>query len=91
MIGVERTKWTDERIDDAFARMDRQIDLLREEMREEFRDVREEMRAGFEEMRSGFGETRGNILSLQRQIAKIGWAVAGTMAASMTALLVALL
>jgi hypothetical protein len=45
---MERTAWTDDRIDDALVQ-------LREEMRAGFADIRAEMRAGFADVRA---ETR---------------------------------
>jgi hypothetical protein len=70
---VKRVRWTDERLDDSFGRVERELELLREEMRE------------------GFRETRGDILALHRQMAQIGWALAGTLAAALAALIVALM
>jgi hypothetical protein len=70
---VKRTRWNDERLDDSFGRVERELELFREEMRE------------------GFRETRGDILALHRQMSQIGWALAGTLAAALTALIVAAL
>jgi hypothetical protein len=47
---VERSAWTDERLDDLAARGDSQFELLRTEMR----DAREEFRAEMREMREEF-------------------------------------
>ena len=44
---MERTTWTDERLDDAMTRIDGRFDRLEADMR-----------AGFAEMRAGFAELR---------------------------------
>jgi hypothetical protein len=45
MEQMERTAWTDERIDDAFAQLRDELRDMRAEMREGFRDLREEDRS----------------------------------------------
>ena len=48
MLGaMERTKWTDERLDDRFSSIDRNLVALDRDIRE----LRTEMRTGFAEMR----------------------------------------
>ena len=54
---MERTAWTDERIDDAFT-----------QLREEIRDLREEMRTGFADLR---GESRDGLREVRGQIATL--------------------
>ena len=54
---MERTVWTDERIDDAFT-----------QLREEIRDMRAEMRAGFADIRT---ELRGEVGGLRRELAQL--------------------
>ena len=51
---VDRSVWTDERIDDLAQRGESQFELLREEMRDmraEMREMRAEMHAGFTSVR----------------------------------------
>ena len=72
---MERTKWTDDMLDQRFASMDEKFDLLfselrllRQEMRAEFAAVREEMRAMREEMRAGFAATREEMASTRTDL-----------------------
>jgi hypothetical protein len=58
MACVDRSVWTDERLDDLAARGESQFELLRgdihelrDEMRAEMRDMRAEMHAGFTSIR----------------------------------------
>ena len=59
---MERTAWTDDRLDDAY-------NQLRHEMRAGFADLRAEMRAGFADVRAetrdGLREVRGQIATLK--------------------------
>jgi hypothetical protein len=57
---MERTAWTDERIDDAFT-----------QLREEVRDMRAEMRDGFREMRDGFHGLREEDRSIRGELAQM--------------------
>lgn len=61
---MERSLWTDERLDDVVARHDNHYELLRTEMRDEFRDLRAEMRAGFHELRDEMSKSRRDLLHL---------------------------
>ena len=45
---MERSLWTDERLNDRFDHIDRELALLRSDMR----DLRSEMRDGFADLRS---------------------------------------
>ena len=72
---MERSAWTDERLDDkmnaidnAFDRSFAEMRTSRAELREEMAELRAEMRAGFAEMRVGFAEVRTEILALHRQL-----------------------
>jgi hypothetical protein len=47
LAGMERVKWTDERLDDRFGSIDAGLDRLDRDMRE----LKAEMRAGFAEQR----------------------------------------
>jgi hypothetical protein len=71
---MERMAWTDERLDDAVARIDRNFDRVWEEFREvrvEFRGLRTEMSTS------------------QRQLTSIGWALVGVLVAQLTAIVLA--
>jgi hypothetical protein len=63
---VERTTWTDERLDDAFTRFDRRFDQIEARMDPNFERVWDEFR-----------ELRGEISSSNRQLAQIGWGLVG--------------
>jgi DNA anti-recombination protein RmuC len=72
---VERSVWTDERIDErmaaidiTFGRIDKNLDVLRDEMQ----GLRQDMWA------------------IQRQLSQIGWGLTGALVAAMVALIVAL-
>jgi hypothetical protein len=74
-ILVERSAWTDERIDErmaaidvTFGRIDKNLDHLRDEM------------LGL----------RQDMSTLQRQLAQIGWGLAGALVAALVALILAL-
>jgi methyl-accepting chemotaxis protein len=80
-VMMPRERWTDERIDEAFDRVDGEIRELRVEMRRgfeqidkrfervdtEFREVRSEMKAGFERVDDRFDAVQRNMTT---------WAVA---------------
>jgi hypothetical protein len=72
---VERSAWTDERIDErmtaidaTFARLDKTMDSLEQEVR----------------------GLRQDVWGLQRQLSQIGWGLAGALVAAMVTLIVAL-
>lgn len=80
---MERTAWTDERLDhlaeairSGFTRVDQDIRDLRSEMRDGFGSVRGEMREEFAavrgEMREEFGSLRGEINELRRVMIAVG-------------------
>lgn len=48
---MERTTWTDERLDDAMTRFDARFDRLERRIDHEFADLRNELRTGFAELR----------------------------------------
>jgi hypothetical protein len=60
-------------------RMTVELGALRDEVREDMRDLREDHRS-----------SRGEFSQLQRQIAQIGWALVGAFSAAMIALIIAL-
>jgi ribosomal protein L29 len=70
---MERTAWTDERIDDAFMQ-------LRDELRAGFADIRAEMRAGF-------GENQAEHRSIRSEIAQLKVAMLAGYAAIIAALI----
>jgi hypothetical protein len=72
---MARRAWTDERLDDLAATLDTNVNLSREEIH------------GFrEDTRQDFGELRDGLSAWQRQIAQIGWALAGALIAAIVAL-----
>lgn len=73
-VALNRVAWTDDRIDDAMARIDRGFDRLSDEMRE--------MRV---EMHTEFRALRGEILAGQRQMTIIGFSIAGALLAQLIA------
>jgi hypothetical protein len=75
---MERSAWTDERLDDFAA-----------SVRDELRLLRVEMHALRTEMHDEFRALRNDMLTLQRQIAQIGWTLAIAMIGAMVALVVA--
>jgi hypothetical protein len=73
---MERSAWTDERLDDLAATVDTNFGLLRDDIR----GVRDEL-----------GALRADLSAWQRQIAQIGWALATALIVALVALLVAVL
>jgi septal ring factor EnvC (AmiA/AmiB activator) len=71
---MERSAWTDERLDDLAASLNRHVGLLHGEIA----DVRTEIR-----------ELRADLSAWQRQIAQIGWALAVALIGAIVALIVA--
>jgi hypothetical protein len=71
---MERSAWTDERLDDLAASMDRNFALVRADIG----DVRTEIR-----------ELRSDLSAWQRQIAQIGWGLAIALIGAIVALIVA--
>jgi hypothetical protein len=72
---MDRTRWTDDMLDQRFAAMDERLELLfaeirllREEMRAGFTELREEMRVGFGELRSEMAADRAQAVALHRQL-----------------------
>ena len=56
---MERSTWTDNRLDDRFDHVDRELSLLRSEMREGFSGVRGEINGVRGEINGVRGETNG--------------------------------
>ena len=61
---MERSTWTDDRLDDRFDHVDRELSLLRSEMREGFSGVRGEIKG-----------VRGEINDLRLVIIRGNWTV----------------
>ena len=76
---MERSAWTDERLNNLAATLDMSIKLLREEVH----TLREETRQDFRDLRA-------DLSAWQRQIAQIGWALAAALIGAIIALIVAL-
>jgi hypothetical protein len=72
---VDRTAWTDERVDDAVARIDQHLDRIER---------------NFDRAWAEFRDLRGQIATSNRQLAQIGWALVGILLVQLIAALVAL-
>jgi hypothetical protein len=55
---MERSAWTDKRLEDRFDHVDRELSSLRTEVHGEFRAVRTDMREGFTEVRGEINDLR---------------------------------
>jgi len=72
---MERTKWTDDMLDERLATVDKQfaklsgeIASLRKEMLEGFAGLRAEMQAGFAALRAEMAADRAQVSALHRQL-----------------------
>ena len=101
---VRMEAWTDNRLDDLAATLRplpqevARIGGALEGLTGETRSMREEMRSMREEMRSMRAEFREEMRSMrevqsafQRQLAQIGWSLAGSLAVAVFALILALI
>jgi hypothetical protein len=75
---VERTVWTDKRLDDAIARIDQRFDR-----------IEDRLDRNFESTLAEFRELRGHIAASNRQLAQIGWALVGILFVQLIAAIVA--
>jgi hypothetical protein len=64
---VERSTWTDNRLDDRFDHVDRELSLLRSDMREGFSGVRGEING----VRGEINEVRGEISGVRGEISGV--------------------
>jgi hypothetical protein len=71
---MERSAWTDERLDDVVARHERQFELLRAEMRD-----------GFRELRDGLSKLHSDMLSLTTRMIAAFAALFATLFAALIA------
>jgi hypothetical protein len=71
---MERTVWTDERLDDAIARIDQHFDRIDR---------------SFERVWDEFRELRGEIAASSRQLTQIGWALVGILLTQLIAAVIA--
>ena len=88
---MERSAWTDERLDDLAAILDTNVRMLREEIAGLRADMHGEFRALRGEMRQDFRDLRGDLSAWQRQIAQIGWALAIALIGTVVALIITVL
>lgn len=72
---MHRTRWTDERLDDRMTAMDRNFDLLHDDLA----GIRAEIRG-----------LRDDFSSLQRHLVQIGFGLVGVLTAALVALILAL-
>ena len=86
---VVASDWMDDSVDF----FDHRFDELRDEMRAGFSELRTEMRAGSSElrteMRTGFAESRAEVMATQREMTRIGWAIAGALLLQIVAFVIA--
>ena len=68
---MERSTWTDNRLDDRFDHVDRELSLLRSDMREGFSGVRGEIKG----VRGEINGVRGEINDLRLVIIRGNWTV----------------
>ena len=94
---MERSAWTDERLNDLAATLDTsvkwvhdEIRALREDTRQELRGLREEVREDFRDLRQDIRDLRADFSAWQRQIAQIGWALAAALIGAVVAIIIAL-
>lgn len=80
---MERTFWTDERLDDVIARIDGRFDRLEDRMERGFTEIRHEIAELGRELRS-------EISAGSRQLTQIGWALVGILLVQLIAVVVAL-
>jgi hypothetical protein len=96
---VERTLWTDERMDDAIARIDSrfdqvdrrfdQIDRRFQAVDRRFEALEHRMDRGFEGVAAEFRGLRGYLAASNRQLTQIGWALVGILFVQLIAAVVA--
>jgi hypothetical protein len=87
---VERTRWTDERLDDRMSAIDTSFERVFEELRAERAEMRAEMRAERAElrieMRAMRAELNERLTRLDERIRQLGFRAAGILAAGLIAL-----
>jgi hypothetical protein len=88
---MERSIWTDERLNDMASTVDRNVSLLGQEVRALREETASEFRALRQETSSEFRALRADLSAWQRQIARIGWAFATGLLATLAAALIAAL
>jgi hypothetical protein len=71
---MERSVWTDERVDDAIARIDQRFDAVDR---------------NFDRLFAELGDIRGELVGLHRQFAQAGWALAAAVFVQLVAVIVA--
>jgi hypothetical protein len=81
---VERTRWTDERIDDMVLRLEGGLADVREEIRALRQENREDSRSTRDDIRS----IREDLSAFQRQVAQIGWGLVGALLVALLTLLI---
>ena len=67
-VTMPREQWTDERLDDLNAKVDRGFADTKAEMREGFAETKAEMREGFARVNEDIRELRGEIHALDRNL-----------------------
>ena len=82
---MERSVWTDERVDDAIARIEKRFDRIDERF-DRIDDRFDRIDDRFDRVDDRFDRMRGEIASSNRQFALIGWTLAGVVVAQLIAI-----
>jgi hypothetical protein len=88
---MERPTWTDERLDDAIARIEQRFDTVDrrfDAVDRRFEAMERRMEDGFTGVRTELAALRGELVATNRLVAQIGWGVAGVFLAQTIALIV---
>ncbi len=89
---MERSTWTDERLDEKMTSIDDNFALLRAELREfrsEMRSDINHLRSDVDHLRGDVGGLRSEFTTMQGRLIQIGFSLVGVLIASMVALIVA--
>ena len=82
---MPRSKWTDERLDDAFSHLAQSIDQLRVEMRSELSGLRGDVGA----LRADVVDLRNDFSGFKTALIQVGFGLVGVLLAALVALIVA--
>jgi hypothetical protein len=84
---VEPTSWTDERLDDAIARIEQRFEAIDRR----FDRVDNRIDDGFNRVWTEFGTLRSELVTANRLVAQIGWTLAAVFLAQTIAAIVAVI
>ena len=83
---MERTRWTDERLDDRMTAIDTTFERVFEELRAERAESRAERAELRADMAAFRAELRADIAALDERLSQLGFRAAGILAAGLIAL-----